>query len=766
MTDHPAPPRTLVLTLLALLASLMTAVPAAADHRAGAWHSEQDILIETRQAGYRETLILDPGANRYVEREDLLRVAGRYADYGYGEQFLWYAPERRMLIDGDIPWAGCEVSAGRHTDGFCAQVNTDPAKTIGHTFGGSTELRVLEWQGAFIALVCGNWRTGIPVNGPVPSINGTKFLDVDRNGLRDSGEGGLGGWTFQLVREESYVGQDTGRVVATTVSDATGDYRFDLRNQGPGRYFVQEAQQENWQRTTAERQYVTVDEGIGDRGLWVGAFGNVETRADAVKVDFQLIDAPTRLEADQPSAFTARAVLENRGPADLIEVEDRVTVTVPPDCTATVDRPSRRIALREGEPITIDFPITVMCTDPSDHPMTVVDDLRILTPGVTDSDDTSNRWEITIVPEVFDRTDIVVGTAALACAEVIDIGQSFTCAVSGTVSSGGDHSRTTVSTGTGLTGPADCEWSARTPEVQAEVAIASNAAITVSTVYDVVCAQRSFHRFSGTVVAAVDQEHVYEAAPGDESLSREQVVEVFEEVDLAVGSLRLSCTEREVSRTASSCTASVTVSNLSDANSVDTVVRLAPRPAPGCTADPQGSVEHPLVLDAHNSQQVVQTWQMACPESVERHAFEVAVDVRTGENDPHADDRTAANDEVELLWQPSDTKPRSLPSAVNIGKQGALPFAVLSTATLDAVAEVDPATLRFGATGTENSVIACRTQGEDVDDDGRLDLVCQADTQATGITCDTTVTVLTGRLRDGSFFESQDDVFVTPCRRT
>lgn len=766
MIRRPSLPHGLVFAVLALFAALLPAGPAGAHHRAGAWHSERDILIETRQAGYRETTILDVGANNYVTREQLLALAGRFAPYGYSTQFLWYAPERRAVIDASMPWAGCEVGAGRDADGFCSGVNTDPAKTIGHTFGGSTELRVLEWQGAFVALVCGNWGTGITGKDPVPTINGTKFLDVDRDGIRDAGEHGLGGWTFQLIREQSFVGQGTGHVVATAVSDASGNYRFDLRGQGPGRYFVQEVQQSGWHRTTAERQYVTADKGIGDRALTVGAFGNVETSADAVKADFRLLDAPTRLEADQPNTFTARAVLENLGPADLIEVEDAVTVTGPPDCTATVDRPRRRVVLREGEPVTVDFPVTLMCTDPSDHAFTVVDDLDIVTPGVTDPDTSSNRWEIRIVPEVFDRTDIAVTAAAVACPAAEDISVQFSCTVSGTATSGGDHATTTVRTGTALHGPDDCTWTARAPEVREKVDIALDAPATVSTVYDVACSQRSFHPFTGTVTAGVDQVHVEDVATGNESrTSAEAIVEIYEEVDLAVGPLRLVCTEREVSRTASSCTATLTVSNVSDAHSVDSVVRLVPLPAPGCTTDPVGPIERSVDLDAHDSQQVVQTWQLLCPESTERHAFEVRAGVRNAASDPHADDRNADNDVVELRWQPTDTKPRSLPSAVNIGKQGTVPFAVLSTATLDAVAQVDPASLRFGATGTEDSVRSCSPQGEDVDDDGRLDLVCHAETQATGITCTTTITVVTGLLRDGSRFESQDDVFVTPCKK-
>ncbi len=90
---------------------------------------------------------------------------------------------------------------------------------------------------------------------------------------------------------------------------------------------------------------------------------------------------------------------------------------------------------------------------------------------------------------------------------------------------------------------------------------------------------------------------------------------------------------------------------------------------------------------------------------------------------------------------------------------------LISTARVDTVADVDRSSVRYGATGTEDSVTGCRTQGEDVDRDGRSDLICHADTRLTGISCDTTVLVVTGRLTDGIRFVSQDDVEVTGCRR-
>jgi hypothetical protein len=92
-----------------------------------------------------------------------------------------------------------------------------------------------------------------------------------------------------------------------------------------------------------------------------------------------------------------------------------------------------------------------------------------------------------------------------------------------------------------------------------------------------------------------------------------------------------------------------------------------------------------------------------------------------------------------------------------------VPFAVLSTATFDAIAETDRASLRFGVTGAENSVVSCASQGEDVNDDGRLDLICRADAQLLGLACDTTVLLMTGRTTTGTALHGEDAVKVMGC---
>jgi hypothetical protein len=133
-------------------------------------------------------------------------------------------------------------------------------------------------------------------------------------------------------------------------------------------------------------------------------------------------------------------------------------------------------------------------------------------------------------------------------------------------------------------------------------------------------------------------------------------------------------------------------------------------------------------------------------------------------DEPHAEDRAPTNNTTTTVWGPGDVKPRSLPSSVNIGKEGAVPFALLSTPVLNTLTDVDRTSLHFGHDGTEDSGVSCAPDGEDVNDDGRLDLVCHATTRLTGIDCATTVAYVVGRLTDGTRYQSEDTIKVTGCR--
>ena len=118
---------------------------------------------------------------------------------------------------------------------------------------------------------------------------------------------------------------------------------------------------------------------------------------------------------------------------------------------------------------------------------------------------------------------------------------------------------------------------------------------------------------------------------------------------------------------------------------------------------------------------------------------------------------------AEELWlAPHDGKPSTInlipPSVtmhvksggpINPRSNGVTPVAILTTPKFDA-AELNVATLRFGAAGNERALEAHgKGHPEDVNGDGRMDLVLHFDTQASGFLSDTTQVCLTGKTKQG-----------------
>jgi hypothetical protein len=105
-----------------------------------------------------------------------------------------------------------------------------------------------------------------------------------------------------------------------------------------------------------------------------------------------------------------------------------------------------------------------------------------------------------------------------------------------------------------------------------------------------------------------------------------------------------------------------------------------------------------------------------------------------------------------------DIKPGENLAAINTKSNGKLPVAILSSRIFSAPEMVDTATLTFGATGRERSLAFCNPNGDDVNGDGRLDLVCHFNTGDTGLKTGATQAVLKGRTVKNGLIEGSDDL--------
>lgn len=119
---------------------------------------------------------------------------------------------------------------------------------------------------------------------------------------------------------------------------------------------------------------------------------------------------------------------------------------------------------------------------------------------------------------------------------------------------------------------------------------------------------------------------------------------------------------------------------------------------------------------------------------------------------------------VPLIYVEIDIKPGSYPNSINLGNEGVIPVAILSSWEFDATT-VDPATVELEGAGVElrgksDKAMAHR---EDVNKDGRIDLVVQITTQNLdpGAFQDGYAT-LTGKTYAGLFIEGADEIIIVP----
>jgi YVTN family beta-propeller protein len=117
-----------------------------------------------------------------------------------------------------------------------------------------------------------------------------------------------------------------------------------------------------------------------------------------------------------------------------------------------------------------------------------------------------------------------------------------------------------------------------------------------------------------------------------------------------------------------------------------------------------------------------------------------------------------------------DIKPQDPSNTINPKSGGTIRVALLSTPEFPLfipfsgtlINWVDFTSLRFGRTGTEESLVSCNSNGEDVNKDGLLDLICHFDIQRAGFQPGDTVGILNAKVFDGISLTGSDSVRIVP----
>ena len=132
------------------------------------------------------------------------------------------------------------------------------------------------------------------------TINGLKFNDLNGNGVRDSGEPGLPGWTITITGSSSNT--------QTTITDALGNYSFTVP--APDTYTVAEIQQSGWTQTAPTSGTYSV--AVTPAQVISRNFGNKKS-ANQCELNIEKKMAPNPLVSGQQA--TATITVKNVGTA-------------------------------------------------------------------------------------------------------------------------------------------------------------------------------------------------------------------------------------------------------------------------------------------------------------------------------------------------------------------------------------------------------------------------------------------------------------------
>ena len=160
-----------------------------------------------------------------------------------------------------------------------------------------------------------------------PSKSGTKFHDLDGDGVKDAGEPGLAGWTIRAYKDTNANGTldaaEAATPAASDVTDASGNYFMTFQS---GRYIVCEVLQAGWAQSfpTASGASCAAGAGLAPRGWAINLAGVVDDtgndfgnyrQATKTGVKFHDLNANGVKEAAEPglTGWTINAYLDANG---------------------------------------------------------------------------------------------------------------------------------------------------------------------------------------------------------------------------------------------------------------------------------------------------------------------------------------------------------------------------------------------------------------------------------------------------------------------
>ncbi len=366
-------------------------------------------------------------------------------------------------------------------------------------------------------------------------------------------------------------------------------------------------------------------------------------KADLAVNSTPTTDAPSGASAGSPFTVTINGSAINLGP-DATFGEATLSLTIPPDCTASPDQPQQNtipsLNMNGTHPLSASWQVT--CSTPSNHnfggAISVVATSGITDPNLANNGPVSAPTDTTTVTGTADLS--VVGLTVDAPGSAIT-GTPFNITVSSGIHNAGPFSPANANATLNLTVPADCLRSPNSSQSDNGLSVSTATDTLVSKSWSVTCSATGSHSFIGNASVSLSELHVSdEQAENDTANSGDEAVlddDQPAEADLAVsGTPTTNAPAGANAGTPFTVTINGSAINLGPDSTFGTGTMGLTVP-PDCTASPDGPQQNIISpLNMSETQPLSASWEVTCSNPSD-HSFGGAVSVvaTSGITDPN-----------------------------------------------------------------------------------------------------------------------------------
>ncbi len=369
---------------------------------------------------------------------------------------------------------------------------------------------------------------------------------------------------------------------------------------------------------------------------------NVLAQTDA-KVTGVTVSAPASGNTGTAFNVSVTATLHNNGPVTPVNADATVDLSVPTDCTksptGSQSASGQSLAQSAATPVTKTWSVT--CSSPSAHAFSGSGSVAINQLHVSDSNSGNNSGSGSGTTNVFGQADVKVSGVTVSAPPSGNTGTAFNVSVTATLHNNGPVSPATADATLDLSAPTDCTKSPTGSQSASGQSLAQSAATPVTKTWSVTCSSPSAHAFSGSASAAVNQIHVSDPTPGNNSGSGSGTTNVFGQADAKVSGVTVTAPASGNTGTAFNVTVTATVHNNGPVTPANADMTLDLSTPPDCTKAPNSSqVQQDTSLVQSTAAQIQKTWSVTCS-SPSSHQFNGSASVAVDQL--HLSDPTAGN---------------------------------------------------------------------------------------------------------------------------